>query len=171
MTLRPTRPHPGAAFEPTGDPMKDGVGAASYVSDRADRYDLTWDGRPRIVPMSTQPEYHVDHRDPDPRGKTVIAGDGEPVGKVTDIWVDLAEPQPRYLTVELTRGGTVLLPMGYAKVKKDGVYVTSIFSKHFPDVPTTRVADKITLLEEDRIFGYYAGGYRYAEPSRNEPLI
>ena len=61
--------------------------------------------------------------------------------------------------------------MGYAKIRKDGVHVKSIFGKHFPDVPKTKASDSITLLEEDRIVGYYAGGYRYAEPSRNEPLF
>ena len=47
----------------------------------------------------------------------------------------------------------------------------SIFSKHFPDVPKPRAADRITLLEEDKVMAYYAGGYRYAEPSRNEPFF
>jgi photosynthetic reaction center H subunit len=151
--------------------MKDGVGAAAWA-DRADRYDLTVHGEPRIRPMSQLPEYHLDRRDPDPRGMTVVAGDGEEVGTVTDIWVDLAEPQPRYLTVELNQGGTVLLPMGYARIKRSGiVQVVSIFSHHFPDVPKLRVPDRITLLEEDKIVAYYAGGYRYAEPSRNEPIF
>jgi hypothetical protein len=27
----------------------------------------------------------------------------------------------------------------------------------------------VTLLEEDRIVGYYAGGYLYATPNRTEP--
>lgn len=171
MTLRPTRPHPGAAYEPTGDPMKDGVGAASYAANRADRCDLTVDGRPRIQPLSKNPEYHLDHRDRDPRGMTVVAGDGAAVGKVSDVWIDLAEPAVRYLTVDLNAGGSVLLPMGYARIKKDGVHVTSIFGKHFPDVPKTKASDRITLLEEDKLVGYYAGGYRYAEPSRNEPIF
>jgi photosynthetic reaction center H subunit len=151
--------------------MKDGVGAAAWA-DRPDRYDLTVDGRPRIQPLSQLPEYHLDQRDPDPRGMTVVAGDGEEVGTVTDIWVDLAEPQPRYLTVELNGGGTVLLPMGFARIKRAGrVQVVSIFGHHFPHVPQLRVPDRITLLEEDRIVAYYAGGTRYAEPSRNEPII
>lgn len=171
MTLRPSRDHHGAALEPTGDPMKDGVGAAAWA-DRADRYDLTVDGRPRIQPLSQLPAYHLEHRDPDPRGMRVVAGDGEEVGTVTDVWIDLAEPQPRYLTVELDAGGTVLLPMGFARIKRSGtVQVVAIFSHHFPDVPQLRVPDRITLLEEDRIVAYYAGGYRFAEPSRNEPIF
>lgn len=171
MTLKPAREHPGASLDPTGDPMKDGVGAAAWA-DREDRYDLTVDGRPRIQPLSELPQYHLEHRDPDPRGMTVEAGDGEEVGTVTDVWVDLAEPQARYLTVELNGGGTVLLPMGFVRVRRSGtVKVRAIFGHHFPDVPKLRVPNRITLLEEDKIVAYYAGGYRYAEPSRNDSLI
>lgn len=172
MTLQPTHGHPGAALQPTGDPMKDGVGAAAWA-DREDRYDLTADGRPRIQPLSRLDGYHLDKRDPDPRGMTVVAGDGAAVGKVSDIWIDLAEPQPRYLTVDLTTGGKVLLPMGFAKLHRASgeVRVKSIYGKHFPDVPTPRVPDRVTLLEEDRIVAYYAGGYRFADAERNEPLF
>ena len=74
MSLRPTANHPGAAFEPTGDPRKDGVGAASYAN-RDDRPDLTLAGEPKIQPMSVLPDFHVDTNDPDPRGMTVVAGD------------------------------------------------------------------------------------------------
>jgi photosynthetic reaction center H subunit len=172
MTLQPTHGHPGAPGLPTGDPMKDGVGAAAWA-DRADRYDLTADGRPRIQPLSGLTGYHLDPRDPDPRGMTVVAGDGVAVGKVSDVWIDLAEPQLRYLTVDLDGGGTALLPMGYAKIRGRAGQITvkSIFGHHFADVPKPRVADRITLLEEDRVVAYYAGGYRFAAPERNEPLF
>ena len=172
MKLRPTEPHPGAAMEPTGDPMKDGVGAAAWA-DREDRYDLTHDGRPRIQPISALSGFHVDDRDPDPRGMTVIAADGESVGTVVDFWVDLAEPQVRYLTVQIEGGDPVLLPIGYARIKRGPgeIHVQALFGKHFPDIPRPAAADKITLLEEDRVVAFYAGGYRYAEPSRNEPIF
>jgi photosynthetic reaction center H subunit len=172
MTLQPTHGHPGAPGLPTGDPMKDGVGAAAWA-DRADRYDLTADGRPRIQPLSGLTGFHLDPRDPDPRGMTVIAGDGVAVGKVSDVWIDLAEPQLRYLTVDLDAGGTALLPIGYAKIqgRAGQIRVKSIFGHHFADVPRPRAADRITLLEEDRVVAYYAGGYRFAEPGRNEPLF
>jgi photosynthetic reaction center H subunit len=152
--------------------MKDGVGAAAWA-DRADRYDLTADGRPRIQPLSGLTGFHLDPRDPDPRGMTVIAGDGVAVGKVSDVWIDLAEPQLRYLTVDLDAGGTALLPIGYAKIqgRAGQIRVKSIFGHHFADVPRPRAADRITLLEEDRVVAYYAGGYRFAEPGRNEPLF
>jgi photosynthetic reaction center H subunit len=174
MTIKPSAPHPGAAFEPTGDPMKDGVGAASWTEDRADRPDMTVDGRPRIQPMSVLEGYHVDEKSgPNPMGMTVVAGDGVAVGKVTDLWIDLAEPQLRYMTVALDAGGTALLPIGYARLKgREGIIkVVAIFSQHFAGVPGTKAPDRITLLEEDRLVAYYAGGYRYAEPMRNEPFF
>jgi photosynthetic reaction center H subunit len=171
MSTREFAPHPGTPFEPTGDPMKDGLGAAAWAKDRADRPDMTYDGRPRIQPMSALKGFHVDSFSRDPRGMTVIAGDDVEVGTVTDLWVDLAEPQLRYLTVTLNSGRTALLPIGYARVKKDAIRVQSIFGSHFQEVPQTKAPDRITLLEEDKIVAWYAGGYRYADPSRNEPLI
>lgn len=182
IPARPTHPYPGAPLEPTGDPMKDGVGAASWATDRADRVDLTHDGRPRIQPMSRLEGWSIEAHSPDPRGLQVVAADGKSPGTVTDLWVDLGEPQIRYLEVALADGeGTVLLPMGYARIRghtsrglrrgPGDVRVKAILSHHFADVPRPKADDRITLLEEDRVVAWYAGGYRYAEPSRNEPLI
>lgn len=174
MSTRPHAPHPGAALEPTGNPMKDGVGASSYATDRADRPDLTVDGRPRIQPMSILTGWSVERRDPDPRGMPVFGCDGAKAGTVTDLWVDQGEPAIRYLAVELEGGdATVLLPMGFARVRRRParVLVKAIRAEHFADVPVTKADDRITLLEEDRIVGYFAGGYRYAEPARNEAFF
>lgn len=173
IPAKPVAGHPGAALEPTGDPMKDGLGAAAWAVDRADRPDLTVRGVPRIQPLRVAHGYTVAGGDPDPRTMTLVAGDGKSPGRVVDLWVDQAEPAIRYLEVELTGGGRRLVPMGYVAVKKRAgeLRVKSIFSTHFADVPTTRSPDIITLLEEDRIVAWYAGGYRYAEPSRLEPLF
>ena len=181
MTIpaRPTGPHPGAAYEPTGDPMKDGLGAAAWAEDRADRVDLTADGRPRFQPMRRLNGWSVERRHPDPRGMRVVGDDGVVAGSVVDLWVDQAEPQVRYLEVELNSdaevSGTdrVLLPIGYARIRQRyrEVAVKALHARHFKDVPRTRSEDQVTLLEEDRIVAFYAGGYRYAEPSRNEPLF
>jgi photosynthetic reaction center H subunit len=173
MTLRSTAGHPGEAFEPTGDPMKDGVGAASYAHNRADRCDLTLAGEPKIQPMSLLPDFHVDHNDPDPRDMRVISGDGEDMGPCVDIWVDRSEPAIRYLEMELAGGTRKLIPWGYVRVRKGRMelHIQSLFAHNFADIPEPKAKDRITLLEEDKLFGYYAGGYRYAEPSRLEPLI
>jgi len=173
MSLRSTTGHPGEAFEPTGDPMKDGVGAASYAKNRDDRCDLTVHGEPKIQPMSVLEGFHVDKNDPDPRGMPVIAGDGVTVGECSDIWVDRSEPQIRYLAVKLAGGGSKLIPWGFVRVKRGAreLHVQSLYGANFASVPEPKASDRITLLEEDRLAGYYAGGYRYADPSRNEPLF
>jgi photosynthetic reaction center H subunit len=44
--------------------------------------------------------------------------------------------------------------------------VQSIFGKHFPGVPLTRSRNQVTLLEEEKICAYYAGGTLYASPER-----
>jgi len=166
--------HPGAPLEPTGDPLADGIGPAAWAVDRADRPDLTLHGEPKIQPMKAVSGYSVAAGDLDPRGCAVVAGDGVAVGTVVDIWVDRSEPQVRYLETELSGGGgTRLVPMGYVRVRKAAreLHVKSIYSKHFPGIPTTKAADRITLLEEDRVVAYFAGGYLYADPARMGPVL
>lgn len=174
--IRPVNPHPGAAAVPTGNPMKDGVGAAAWAH-RADRPDLTLEGEPKIQPMSVLVGWEIHPRDPNPMGAPVIAADGVTVGTVDDVWVDRSEPCIRYLSVKLAAGaGSVLLPMGYAKVRKSfkgvlSIHVKALMAAHFAEVPRPTLPDRVTLLEEDKIVAWYAGGYRYAHPSRLEPLL
>jgi photosynthetic reaction center H subunit len=122
--------------------------------------------------MRVATDFFVDARDPDPRGFTVVGCDHAAAGTVTDIWVDRSEPQVRYLEVKLAATGrNVLLPITCARVQVERrrVDVKSITGAQFADVPGTRSPDEVTLLEEDRIVGYYAGGYLYATPNRTEP--
>ena len=175
MSLRakPTSPVPGSPLVPTGDAMVDGVGPAAWA-DRADRPDLTLAGEPKIQPMSILHGYVIEPRDPDPRGWPVYGGRGVKAGTVEDIWVDRSEPQVRYYQVALEGGaGSVLLPAGYAKVRRSRgrIDVKAIFAPHFARVPKTAAPDRITLLEEDRIVAYYAGGTMYADPERGEPWL
>jgi photosynthetic reaction center H subunit len=172
----PVAPWPGAPLQPTGNPMLDGVGPASYAN-RADVPDLTLEGIPKIVPMRLVPGYSIEGRDPDPRGMPVVGFDNEVGGIVRDVWVDQSEPQIRYLEVEETVTNVrrhVLLPISLVKFKKTKqwqVCVFSILGRHFADVPGLRNPDQVTLLEEDRIVGYYGGGHLYATPERLGPLL
>jgi photosynthetic reaction center H subunit len=167
---------PGSPMQPTGDPMLDAVGPASYA-ERHNTPDVTSDGHPMIVPLRAAEEFSVAAEDADPRGMLVIAADGIAAGKVTDIWVDRAEPQIRYLEVALlgpTGGGrTVMLPIGFARINKGAgrINVVSILAHHFATVPAIASPNQITRLEEDRITGYYAGGHLYATPSRLGPIL
>ena len=169
----PSVSHLGSPLEPTGDPMLAAVGPGSY-SDRADIADTTAEGELRIVPLRAAPSFEVAHRDPDPRGLPVIGADGAVAGTVTELWVDRAEVLFRYLEVEVPAqvgSRRVLLPINFARIGDRKVSVRSILASQFAQVPGTRNPDAVTLLEEDKIMGYYGGGTLYATPDRQEPLL
>ena len=173
IAAKPVAPYPGAPLVPTGNPLVDGVGPASYA-EREDSPDLTFYGEKRVVPLRTLPDFSVDHRDADPRGMPVFAGDGRKVGPVVDLWVDRAEPQIYYLEVERAAGDRVLVPFGFAELRKGRdaqVRVVALYAEHFANIPRLKSPDEITLLEEDKICGYFAGGMLYADSARQEPVV
>ena len=172
IMAEPLGGHLGAPLVPTGNPMLDAVGPASYA-ERAERPDLMSDGEPLIVPSRLAPGFGVSPRDPDPRGMVVFGADREPGGVVTDIWVDRSEPQIRYLEVETAGAKRVLLPITFTRfdASRRRVNVKSILGAQFATVPTTASLDRVTRREEDRIMAYYAGGTLYATPARAEPLL
>ncbi len=162
----------GSPYVPTGNPMADGVGPAAWAN-RRDVPELDGHGHVKIKPLSMLPDFHVS-AGRDPRGKAVVGGDGEVVGRVTDMWVDVPENMVRYLSVDLNPEGTGkirLVPMTMAKIKSDRVVVRSLFAHNFAGVPVTKSANEVTLLEEDKITAYYAGGTLYASPGRMGPRI
>jgi photosynthetic reaction center H subunit len=175
----------GAPWVPTGNAMKDGMGPAAFAN-RAKYPDLTFDGRPRIVPIGNSHELIVSANDPQLIGWPVKAADGVVAGKVSDIWVDQAEHIIRYLEVETTSGKKVLAPMGVAVVhgnsllakvlpttsdEEELVEIDAITAAQFDDVPMLETAGTITRYEEDRIQAYFGGGYMYATPERSEAWI
>jgi len=172
LALAPTSRAAGSPFVPTGDPMADGVGPAAWAP-RRDVPELDGHGHVKIRPMSMLPDFRIS-AGRDPRGKAVVGGDGEVVGRVVDMWVDVPESMVRYLTVDLNpegSGQTRLIPINMARIKSDRVTVRSLFAHNWAGVPQTRAADQVTLLEEDKITGYYAGGTLYASTERLEPQL
>ena len=169
-------PWPGAPFEPTGNPMVDGIGPAAYAQ-RADVAEHQFqDGLPNVVPLRSAADYFLAYEDTDPRGFPVIANDGFTVGEIIDVWIDRAEYVVRYFELRLVTelgGGAILLPSSFAKIKgKQGVILCNyISSAQFATVPVLRNPDVVTLLEEDRISGYYAGGLLYGKVGRLEPIL
>lgn len=161
----------GAPIEPTGNPMYDGIGPGAWTA-RADRPDTTYEGAVRIVPLRVaEPEgFAIDHGETDPRGFDVVGADGVVGGKVTDLWVDRSEHLFRY--VEIDAGGhRVLVPMTLCRVERNRVTVRAVLGGQIAGIPRTASPDKVTWLEEEKIFGYLGGGLLYAEPGRAEPLI
>jgi photosynthetic reaction center H subunit len=174
VAAEPTGAWLGAPLEPTGDPMRDGVGPAAFAN-RSDTPDLTVDGAPKIVPLRAAPDFSVEHPDPDPRGMNVVGADGVIGGVVRDLWVDRSEALFRYLEVEVPAAGgarRVLLPVNFTRIgNRAEVVVKAILGAQFAGVPAHAKADTVTLREEDRIAAYYGGGTLYAEASRREPLF
>jgi photosynthetic reaction center H subunit len=171
----PAHGFPGSPMIPTGNPMIDGVGAASYAN-REDVPDRMFDGHPAIVPMRDVPTSFIEPGDPDPRGMEVLGADRRVAGTVTDVWLDRAEGLIRYLEVEVptaTGPRNVLLPLTLSRVSNrlQQVKVKSILASQFADVPLIASPHQVTKLEEDKIVGYYGGGTLYATPTRQEPLI
>jgi photosynthetic reaction center H subunit len=162
---------PGAPYSPTGNPLVDGIGPASWA-ERAKHTDLDGEGRNRIVPIGAAEHISVHARDADPRGMTVIAADGKVAGTVTDLWVDRAEHVIRYLQID-TGSNTVLAPMGMSVVKgkKREVEIDAINAADFAAAPVPQTAGQITFYEEERIVAYFGGGYLYANTARQDPLI
>ncbi|WP_298844564.1 photosynthetic reaction center subunit H [uncultured Roseobacter sp.] len=171
IALKRSGPGNGYPLEPTGDPMLDGVGPASWAP-RRDAPELDGHGHPKIVPMSGAEGFRV-AAGRDPRGLPVIAGDGEIVGKITDMWIDEPEQMVRYLEMELDSkwgSGTRLMPLTFARIWSDRVNVHALHGKHFATIPTIASPRQVTLLEEDKISGYYGGGKLYAG-NRADPKI
>lgn len=172
IALARTNAANGFPFVPTGDPLADGVGPASWVN-RKDVPELDAHGKPKIVPMAASDHFHV-AAGRDPRGLPVQAGDGAIVGRISDMWVDEPEQLVRYLEITLdgeAGNGKRLVPMTLARIKSDRVAIHSIYGKHFAGVPSTASDSQVTKLEEDKISAYYAGGKLYADESRLEPQL
>lgn len=151
----------GFPHMPTGNPMLDGVGPASWVP-RADLPELDGHGHDKIQPMSKLDGMAVS-AGRDPRGLPVQAGDLEVVGRIKDMWVDVPEQVVRYLEIDLNSGKTRLVPMTLCKIWADRVRVSALTSDLFDDIPATAAADRVTKLEEDKISAYVASGWLYAK--------
>ncbi len=173
---QPSLPWAGAPYVPTGNPMVDGVGPAAYAN-RADVPDHAYDdGLPKIVPLRNAGEFFLSVEDTDPRGFEVVANDDKIVGHITDVWIDRAEYIIRYLEMgrlDSLGGGTVILPSTFIKFlnKRQEVTCSFLSSAQFATVPQLKNPDVITLREEDRLMGYFAGGQLYGKPNRTEPVL
>lgn len=172
---RPADGWPGAPIVPEGDPLSSGAGPGA-VSDREDEPERTFEGHDMIVPLRVETTFSIAPGDPDPRGMTVMAADGQAAGNVVDVWVDRGEPQIRYLEVATGANGAgrqVLLPIHFARIhgRERTVSVRALLAHQFGGVPALRNPDCVTKLEEERITAYFAAGTLYAEPHRQEPWL
>ncbi len=172
LKMRATAPWSGAPFEPTGDPMVDGVGPAAWA-ERHDEPELTIEGELKIVPLRADNEWGIAEQDSDIRGWPVIGCDGETAGTVKDLWVDRSEHLFRYVEVDVA-GKSVMVPFFCVLVNRqpeNHLSVDSITAEQFKKVPGLKKDAEITSLEEEKVMAYFAGGKLYATPDRKEPWI
>jgi photosynthetic reaction center H subunit len=159
-------------MQPLGNPMLAGAGPGASAL-RADEPDLMQETREnRIVPLRLVPDHYIDEEGPDPRGKQALGADGVVGGVVSDVWIDRAEMQLRYLEIKLATGPSVLLPVPLARIDSTGrVTAESVLGSQFATAPTLANPDQVTVREEDRIQAYFASGQLFATPTRMEPLL
>lgn len=173
--LTPPARVPGAPALPLGNPLADGVGPAAYAL-RADVPDLTYDASlPKIVPLRVATEYSIAEEDFDPRGWYMLTAEGRAVGVVKDLWVDRSDVILRYIEIETAAPNVrqVMLPIGLVNFngRKKEVQTSTVLAEQFLAAPGLKNPDQITLLEEDKVSAYFAGGYMYATPDRQEPAL
>ena len=105
-----------------------------------------------------------------------MAADGEIVGEIADAWVDQTESVIRYYEIKFGREKR-LIPQHFALLRKQlrgrgkEFYVHALMSDQYSDIPKTKKKDEITMLEEEKIMGYFGGGLLYAHPQRQEPKL
>jgi photosynthetic reaction center H subunit len=178
VSFKRTAAWSGSPIEPTGNPLTAGVGPGSYAM-RANVPDKTSHGDNRIAPLRISPAYSTDPKDAKLIGFPMVGTDGVSGGTITDIWVDRAEFLIRYLEVATlaadgsTSGKTVLVPMTMCSVKKaqGNVQVDAVLGHQIAGAPGLASPDQITLLEEEKLVGYFGAGYLYATEARLEPVL
>lgn len=162
----------GSPIVPTGNPLTSGVGPSSYAQ-RADLPDLDRMGEPRIVPMAAADGFFFSPRDPDPRGMRMAGADKIIAGDIDEVWVDRADHLIRYYAVNLRGGGRAMVPMTMCQTdkKRRAIICDAVLASQFAGSPLPASPNQITLLEEEKIMGYFGGGYLYATPGRSEPKL
>ena len=163
----PLHDFPGSPYVPTGDPLVDGVGPASYAL-KEEVPDMTWHGEPNIVPLRKLPEHAIEGTETSPIGMDVVTRDGVKVGTIVDVWINLSELFGRYFEVQVTPqfgGDHVILPIAFADLRPRNkmAVVGMLTASQFSRVPRLAIPDIINFREEDRINAYFAGGYLYSK--------
>ncbi|MEE4120076.1 MAG: photosynthetic reaction center subunit H [Paracoccaceae bacterium] len=167
LALERTSPMGGYPMRPTGDPMADGVGPASWAV-REDKPELDGKGYPKIVPMSSHDNFMVS-AGRDPRGLPVMGRDKEVAGTVSDLWIDEPEQLVRYIEIDVDGAGKRLVPIQLAVIKRGHVMVRSLVKERFAGIPALKSDKQITKLEEDKVSAYVAAGSLYG--AGTEPVM
>ena len=166
-TVRPGQTLPPMAFplDPGPDPLEEGIGAAAFTTLREDEPDLDVEGEPKLISLNDHPEYYIPKGDPDPRGWVLVSADEKIVGKVHDLWFNRAEFFLRYFEVSIDGAeGRRLIPSFFAEAlpRDSAVRATTLIARDLRRAPIRADDSCITMREEDRLNGFFAGGLRFS---------
>ena len=165
-------PFPGAPVYPVGEPLLAGIGPGAYAL-RRDTPFVMHDGSPQLEPLRKATDYSCVDPELDPRGMTIFGSDWLRAGVATDIWIDKGSKILRYIEVALEgEAERRLLPIFYAHVdgKAKEIRVDCVKAAQLLLAPILKSPDVVTAREEDRINGFYAGGYLYSMPLKEALL-
>ena len=173
ISAEKVEPWPGSPIQPKGDPLKANVGPGAYNL-RPDKPYNALGGQDLVQPLRAAKHFALSPEGGNPIGLPVVGADTNVGGKIKDIWVDISESVVRYYEVELADGtGSIILPVYFGDVQwsKRRVVVKALFAEQFTKAPRLANPDRITMLEEDKVSAFVAGGTLYRDPERVEPFI
>lgn len=130
-----------------------------------------------LVPFSQLDEFKVAKEHPDVRGWDIVGGDGEKLGKVKDLIVDVNLMKVRYLDVDLRKNildddevHHILIPIGGVILNREdhNVIVTSITRSNLHEYPLyTREPIYVIRSYENAVLAFYDHQHEY-EHEKNE---
>ena len=161
----------GTPLTPLGNPLLAGIGPGSWVRKRNEPA-LTERGDLLLQPLRLLPEWSVLRLDADPRGMAVLDWRLNPVGHVSELWIDRGIKIIRFLEVELDASlgaKHVLVPIFHTDIREAPrrVRVTALWAHQFIDIPMPATPDLITGQEEERLNAYFTAGQFF----RGSPLV
>ena len=160
----------GTPLTPLDNPLLAGIGPGSWVR-KKDEPLLTERGDLLLQPLRFMPEWSVLREDADPRGMAVFDWRWNPVGRVSELWIDRGIKIIRYLEIELDAslgGKRVLAPIYHTDIKEASreIRVAALWAYQFTDIPMPAKPDVITGQEEERLNAYFNAGQFF----RDSPL-
>ena len=175
MHAAPVHRFDGTPLSPLGNPLLAGIGPGSWVRKRDDPA-RNERGELMLQPLRLLPEWSVLREDSDPRGMAVVDWRLNPVGRVSDVWVDLGAKIIRFLEVELNPAlgapngpSHVLVPIFHTDIaeRTRRVRVTALWAHQFAEIPTLATPGIISGQEEERLNAYFNAG----EFFRGSPVV
>ena len=159
----------GTAFAPVGNPLLAAIGPGAWVQKKNEPA-LTERGHLLLQPLAELPEWSIAKADADPRGMAVFDWRWNPVGQVTEVWIDTGIKIVRFLEVELSAEPNVrrLVPIYHTHILEHSrkIRVTALWAHQFAGIPMPAEHSVITGPEEERLNAYFAAGEFY----RDSPL-